>query len=364
MTKKNIYRIIDNLLKLILSVFLSASLILNIFILPSVFNYFPWITEISSSFLPYYLILNILTLFFSLIYYLKERKETAKKIHKTVILKGVIYSLSIILSINLIHGFLETTQYLSQRGLTSHNVKTATESLKIASFNKWLNNENYSQIASQVKTVNPDLLILIEHRNDPSGEDKFWSYIQNLYDYRYITDCREMDMNYDYCLNYFGGWAIYSKKPFQANSYVIGDRFIEFNLNYNNHQIKVFTVHFTAPTTPKSLNSRKKQEDGLQEKLDRLNLDEQKVIVLGDFNRSPWSGSYKKFKFENKYLYDTSRIENKLVFTWCFEGYHYPDFLCSQLDYIYTSAKFTTEDFGVIKFEGSDHHLIYAELSF
>jgi endonuclease/exonuclease/phosphatase (EEP) superfamily protein YafD len=113
-------------------------------------------------------------------------------------------------------------------------------------------------------------------------------------------------------------------------------------ITYNNRNIDFALIHTSAPVSQHFFTMRNQQLDNLSQLLNTYyTSDSQKnIILLGDFNLSPWSYYYKLFEqsMDNIGLIDYSNnMKNTmyngmyLPYTRCHEQAPY---LCSHIDHI------------------------------
>src|SRR5690606_29905835 len=114
-------------------------------------------------------------------------------------------------------------------------------------------------------------------------------------------------------------------------------------------------VHTVAPIAIGFTEHRNLQVEGLADYFASYLDGSQEVIVLGDFNLSPWSTVYTDFLRKSQLV---SASAGELHFTW----HTVNDLLGVHIDHIFLSPNLSHSDFIVGEKAGSDHNLIYTEV--
>jgi endonuclease/exonuclease/phosphatase (EEP) superfamily protein YafD len=349
---------------------LILALVVNLIFLPRVLGLNFWLTELLVSFLPYLIWVQILLfiLVFWLVFNFKKSPLTPLMkggIGKVVMLKIFpVFVLILTVTSTIFGGFLIADFVLKSESKRTLESKENSRELRVAFLNKYKKNNKFEPIAKKVEELNPDIFTLAEFLEHEEAETKLSALLKEKYPYKYATDCNEiLELDEEYCKQNFGGWGIYSKHPFEVQKYQYGSRFIEANVFLEDEKIKLFVVHTTAPIKSEYFDFRNEQIAKLSKKLNGLS-DEDKIVILGDFNLTPWSLTYQDFLEKNEgKIYPAYRSQeinsDKLFFTWNL-NFGFPS---AHIDHIFVSENIQSKKFNVEKTTlGSDHLLIWSDL--
>ncbi len=211
--------------------------------------------------------------------------------------------------------------------------------LKIAFLNKLYSNNNFKPINQAIEEINPDILGFSEIKiTDPENIKALDNYPCHL----------SIDSRDDATI------AFYSKYSCRENN--SGPK-IPFVLSavteFSNEDYFIFVVH---PYPPASNSWIKERDDSLTKLAAYINsLPSDKVILLGDFNLSPWSPSFKKFSTQLVNLKNSAQGQG-LKFSWHGAG------IQTQIDHIFVPNQANITLFQTEKIAGSDHNLILTQI--
>jgi len=186
----------------------------------------------------------------------------------------------IALVLTLINGMEILPWYLPQ--VPKENIaKQANHSLRLMQSNVFWLNSDYQILIDNVKKEQPDVLVLQEFT--PQWSENI-SELVTLYPYR-MHELREGSF----------GMGLFSKYPL-TDSLVFDEKnfgIVSFQtkLEFKKNKINIFAIHPPPPTNGLLYSLRDKEFKLLKE---RLTLAKGSKIVIGDFNSSMWSPSYKK----------------------------------------------------------------------
>ncbi len=240
-------------------------------------------------------------------------------------------------------------------------------SIKIMSYNVRLFNayekKDYGDVKAIIKdyiaTENPDIVCVQEYYM-PNDVD----FSEYPHQFIYFKDKKDKL-----------GYAIFSKYPLRntgafdfsdSNNNTIytdvikeNDTIRLYNLHLQSHGV-IPEVEFLQETTTerllKQLNGRfRQQEKQINKIVAHKSESEHPVLIVGDFNNTPFSHSYKELTENMK----DSFIEagSGLGTTFSFQGFP------MRIDFILTAPTFETTSFKVLKNTFSDHRAIVADLS-
>jgi endonuclease/exonuclease/phosphatase (EEP) superfamily protein YafD len=238
---------------------------------------------------------------------------------------------------------LLTSMVLSTRifntPLVSEVKGAGAQSLRLAFFNKLYSNTKYEAIDQAVKQAKPDILGIAEIREADLGSIKELEY----FPYSHKMPARDGAM-----------LAVYSKHPLELDlkapklSHVI-----PLIADIKGESYHLFVIHPKPPINNEWMKDRNTELESLVSYISLL--DPQIVLLMGDFNLSPWS---KTFTNLNNSLVGLKKTgTNPLSSTW------HSGVLGTQIDHIFVPTSAAVLDFEVIGVEGSDHKMIVAQIS-
>lgn len=287
------------------------------------FFLFEWII----SFLPYVLLINCMLLFFLYFQrnFFREKKER-------------IYIQLIVVSILIVTVVLGARffQFVAVAPATGNGVTPFT----LAFLNKNHLNRRYAVIDHATRTLQPDLLGVVEL--EPIDQGKIPFLLTFPYTQRLVSD------------DHFS-IALFSKYPLERIplnqerlKHVLAAR-----VSIKNTAYYVFVLHLFPPMDSWTESMRDNELYALMQYVETIPTDN--VILLGDFNISPWSPVYAKHFSRSEKIVNAAKGRG-LFFTWG----HW--FIRSHIDYIFVSKSAFIESFQEKYIEGSDHNLIWTKV--
>jgi endonuclease/exonuclease/phosphatase (EEP) superfamily protein YafD len=305
--------------------------------------YFPnyYLSELGISFLPYFMVLNLL---FFIFWIWRFNKFNSKNIKKLIIALFI-----------LLHGFVFFTFSREFNQFYVLNLKLDKDpELRLFYANIHKNNDNYEDIKASINKYNPDLIMFVEF-----GEDHYKNlkdFLQEKYPYINSTTWSKKFI-----------WSmVFSKYELKNRADDFSQwswRYAYFQLNLGNKDYYIYLVHSSSPDSYNHYLMRNQQ---LQILSDDFNLhkddhrdNNDNVLIVGDFNVSPRSIVYKNF--ENWLWTGFVNITRKkpVLFTW----YLYPiPIFWSHIDHIWTNISVENlymESFDLI---WSDHRALLLDI--
>ena len=210
--------------------------------------------------------------------------------------------------------------------------------LKVAVFNVLGSNQNYADIKQNVLAAEADVVGLVE-------------LVPDLVDHLDLADRYPYRLLFPSAEDYLG-LGVYSKFPLKL-LYLEPKKniFLVCSLNFNGKEVIVVLAH-PEPPLGIQLNRRVLQQlADLKAKLAEYR--KHTVILMGDFNLTPWSKRYQWFT-ENLPLYNVA-FGRGWQTTW-------QNLLW--IDHIFVSRDLLVGDYQRLAKSGSDHHLISVSLKF
>ncbi len=231
---------------------------------------------------------------------------------------------------------------LSWYGLPLHR---STEGIRVMTYNVWIYNDNDAAVQAAIQKEDPDILLLTEVSAKAMSSLKD----QLEYPYSYRTTG--------------GNNGLFSRYPIlEVTSDLLGVSVegrtynLVARLNVDEQPVTLIGVHPPIPVLPKYFHVRNRQLDALATYVREL---DSPVIVLGDFNTTPWSPYLQRFEREAK-LENSGRGQG-IFATWHYRSKFPQGLLKIPIDHI------ETRGFKVIRTwvgdsGGSDHRPIITDL--
>ena len=221
----------------------------------------------------------------------------------------------------------------------------AAGGLRVMTYNVWIYNENYSAVQDVIQKEDPDILLLTEISSQamPILKDRL------EYPYSYRTTG--------------GNNALFSRYPIlEATSDLLGVSAegrtynLVARLDIEGQPVTLIGIHPPIPALPKYFHVRNQQLDALAQYVQPLNGN---VIVLGDFNATPWSPYLRGFEKSAK-LENAGRGQG-IYATWHYHSRLPKSFLKVPIDHIETRGYKSVHTW-VGNAGGSDHRPIITVL--
>ena len=156
----------------------------------------------------------------------------------------------------------------------------AAKPIRVLSFNLNIQNNRDNEVINAVRKSHPDLALFLEV--DQDAVENLKAGLKDTLPYSFRSPG--------------GGLALLSRFPIQQAS---GDNFngkgghnLLATIEVDRKPIQVIGTHPLVPVTRKNFHSRNRQLAALSDYILRLN---QPLILLGDFNLTPWSPYYRRF---------------------------------------------------------------------
>lgn len=254
---------------------------------------------------------------------------------------------SILLSISLGH----LNPYLSfQKSLTHAAIHEEAEnqlrSIKILSLNFHYKNHNFNEFSVLIEKENPDLFII--HEAGEQWKEGLQRFVSD-YPYYYLT--KDTGIH---------GTFMASKVPGTFLEIPLGSIFaLEFNLEQSKSidGLTVLGVHPFAPLSKLEAEQRNAQLKALTTYAQGKTQRNENLVVMGDFNASPWSPYVQDFLQESG-LVDT-RLGHGILPTW----HAHNALLKLPIDLAFLTSELNILNFSVGPSVHSDHKPIVLELT-
>ena len=240
------------------------------------------------------------------------------------------------------------TYIFINQALISPSINVAGKNtLKITFQNKYYLNANIEGLTKQAKELDPDIIGFTEI-NEISEYQKYLDKYPYVFKTRLdnlmgvvmfskyeLKDSEALNASYDSNLDH---------SPYIKTKVVMPDK----------SEVNLLMVHLIAPT---GSGFTKLKGDALNIIYSEANKLEGNIVVIGDFNTTPYSPQISGLRNSSQF-YSASKGKG-LLDTW--EG---PSFLKFQIDHAFISNSMKVNKFEVKDTVGSDHHMIFLETSF
>ncbi|OUL30190.1 endonuclease/exonuclease/phosphatase [Nostoc sp. RF31YmG] len=268
--------------RIVLIVATATLLILGFLSLTSYMAWF-WPLELLAHFRVHYLVLSLIVTFILGILW---RKRYLKS-------KVIFLAALLIVGLNLIEvlpWYLPHSQQLAGN---------ATKQIRLLSFNINIQNNDDKGVINVVQDNHPDVALFIEVNR--SGFDNLKTSFKNTLPYTFRSPG--------------GGLAIFSRLPIQDvkadNFNGKGGHNLIATLTVAKQSIKLIGTHPIVPVIRNNFHRRNLQLAALSDYIKEIN---QPLILMGDFNLTPWSPYYRRFI--NKTKLHNSRLGFGILPSW------------------------------------------------
>ncbi|MBW4560661.1 MAG: endonuclease/exonuclease/phosphatase family protein [Mojavia pulchra JT2-VF2] len=251
--------------RILLIVAIATLLILGILSLGSYIAWF-WPLELITHFRVHYFILSLIVS--SILIFLWRTRHFKSKI--------IVLAALLIVGLNLIEVI---PWYLPHSQQVTINAN-ATKQIRLISFNINIQNNNHNQVINVVQNSDPDVALFLEV--DQGAVESLKAGLKDTLPYTFRSPG--------------GGLAILSRLPIKDakadNFNSKGGHNLIATLEVDKKPIKLIGTHPLVPVTRKNFHRRNLQVAALSNYIQELN---QPLILMGDFNLTPWSPYYRRF---------------------------------------------------------------------
>lgn len=299
--------------------------------------FFPqyYVCELIISFLPYIVFFSLIVACLLLLLFCKKEKKW--------ILKYLYLAVSLLFFANFfMYAFKYNSFYTWEWFLVS---KTPKVWLDILYSNILYKTKNYQELNDWILENDADLVLMVEFTDD-FGKNMSEEILE-----RYPYSARV-----EYSDKYYGN-VVFSKYPIKNLTQEIEWwtwRYSYFSLNYNDKDYYIYLVHTAAPVSPFYYKMRNNQLQELAEDylVNKSKMSENdRVLILWDFNLSPWSVYYDKLVNSLDWLYDLTK-DYTIVFTWAYRNF---PLIASHIDHIFVDDKSKIDSLVKLDTPKSDH---------
>ena len=321
--------------------------------------FFPvyYISELVLSFLPYMLVIGFVWFVMSLILLRNKRLKKFKNGKYILILPifVLLFGLLFFLTSRQYNDFY-TGEWFEDKNtsITWENANLGgwlEEGIDILYSNILYTNDDYEGLQQMIKDRNPDMVFMVEFTDDHNEN------LQEILKIEYPYSARTT-----WSKKYFGG-VVFSKRPVKNLTHAVDQwawRYSYFNTEYNGDNYYIYLVHTSSPITQRYFDMRNKQlgilsQDFAEHQVDRSEND--KILMMWDFNVSPWSKYYKDFANMMTWL-DNTTNKFSAMFTW---NISFLPFVQSHIDHIFVSENVIIWNIEKVNTPWSDHRGFFIE---
>lgn len=249
------------------------------------------------------------------------------------------YKSSMVFVLLLLYPLHQTTEYYSFTPITASYSRENT--IRILSANVEMTNSDFVSFRKLLKKMSPDIILLLE-----TNETWVKKLVKIETEYPHSITLPRSD--------YFG-ISLYSKYPL-TNSSIEYDKKSNLpalltTIKHVNGQFQLIGLHLDWPLTSISTTRQKQQIDWLK---NTLSSKKDNVIVVGDFNTTPWSINYKNIS-SGGILNANSGIA--LQGTWP----SWLSYFSLPIDHFFYTNSITIKNYQISDDYGSDHRAIIVD---
>ncbi len=222
-----------------------------------------------------------------------------------------------------------------------------TWGIKVLYANIYKNNQEYLEIESLIEKEDPDLIFFVEFADHHYQQLK--DILEEKYPYSNSTIRSQK----------YVGNMVFSKKQIDNRADDFPQwawRYWYFSISYNDKPLYFYLVHTSSPSSPKYFSMRNQQITTFFEDFDMHKIQHReqhdKVIVVGDFNTTPWSQYYWNFAqwFSGEFINITRSFP--LLFTRKLTSI---PLFWAHIDHIFANKLVSIKDIHLVDIPGSDH---------
>ena len=212
-------------------------------------------------------------------------------------------------------------------------------------------NHNYTGILDWINKYDADVVLMVEFTDEHYQNMK--EILHDKYPYSARTSWSQ---------KYFWN-VVFSKYPIDNLTDNVDQwtwRYSHFNLKQDDKNYYFYLVHTSSPAAYKFFTMRNKQFNILMNDFEKHDLEQSQnnhVMVLWDFNVSPWSIYYKKLEAVMSGFKNMTK-NFRILFTWRIKSL---PFIISHIDHIFIDDDSVVSNITKLNTPGSDHRWFFIE---
>lgn len=315
-------------------------LLINIILLYIYYFRDSFIAELIVSFFPY-----IIAFIFIVILFLFVKITRLNNKNKRYRATSIIF-IFLLLLLSFWNEYLYSTEYFWFYNKISQDIRLQENQkwIKVFYANILYKNTDYNSLKNKIEKENPDIVILVEFSDE--HEDEMKEFFKADYQY----------MNRNSWSSMLAGDVVFSKIPLEniTETHIVNP----WERNYSYMKIlcdncwswvDLYVIHTAAPVSTKNLEMRNIQLNKLKSDFIKNN-SEDEVMIIWDFNLSPWSFHYKQltkdWNLNNALSYQNPNYTRSLFQHKIFR---------SHIDQLFFSPWIKISEIDVEDLVGSDH---------
>jgi len=212
-------------------------------------------------------------------------------------------------------------------------------------------NYDYESLKKQIEANNPHVVVLVEFSSQHEEALKDW--FQERFPY-VNRNSRSTKLAGDVVFSKYPIRDLLVNYPQESGRW----RYSYFSMQHGEKELYFYVVHTSAPVSVYNFNMRNEQLKKLNEEFllqARDRPEDIPVVMIGDFNVSPWSAFYKSFEKRFEGILRNIARDYRPFFTWSLWA---QEILIAHIDHIFVSDDIQIGAFYVEDLPGSDHHAI------
>jgi len=259
---------------------------------------------------------------------------------------GILLFLLFVCSMICLRDILPFTQFYKKE-IEGCSDGSDYSTLNVLIYNVYQKNEQYDKLIEKVKSIDPDLVLLLE------TNETWYKAMQPLVDkYPYIIKAIQE--------NTYGMMMLSKLKPIEKKVEKLSDNdipSIDCLVKIKDQKIRIRGLHPKPPIPGEALTSKQKDAEFNEaaKRISQLTEDEL-IIVIGDLNDVVWSKASKRFK-------KTSGLKDPRVGRGTYSTFPTYFSVRFPLDHIFCSSEFLLSELKVLENIGSDHFPIHVEFA-
>ncbi len=318
--------------------------ILRILILAIMYFYFfreSFLAELVISFVPYIIWIIISALIIEIYLILHEGKKWRKY-------KSIRFFFTILITIITIWIWtLYSSEFFWFYNQSDESIRLEDneEWIKVFYANIYYKNTEYTALQQKIEKENPDIVILVEFSDE--HEDEMKDFFKKNYPY----------MNRNSRSTTLAGDVVFSKIPLEnitethlVEAWTRNYSYMKIFSDEYEDWIDLYVIHTSAPVSQKNFEMRNAQIVKLLSDLLKHHIDWAPLMIIGDFNLSPWSYYYKQFikhlNVLNALSFQFPNYTRSLLQQWIFR---------SHIDQLFISPEIKVSEINIQNLTWSDH---------
>lgn len=295
-----------------------------------------YINELAISFMPYILVFCILYSLILLIIWIT--KWFKKKVYILFLLVFISFSIGL---------WIEYKEFYNNTPLAKANIDNQ-DNIQIMYWNVFYLNNQFEEFIESIDVENTDVLAFVE----------FTAEHMEIFEKKWLLEEYPYDNIVSWSKNVY--WTVFENVVFSKYPLVNTDaetqtwsrRYSYVGIDVWDEIIYMYVVHTASPYAYEFFVSRNKHLEKLANNIQentKLIWDNPNIIIVWDFNVSPWSSYYKTFEKEINNLAKNISEYQFSIFTWNVL------FMFTHIDHVFVSDEVKVNNINIVDIKWSDH---------